>query len=132
MARRESERRAREGTASPEPTAENRKQVQANIAAESAGASADMSRPRSVSIAPAAAPAQQATEKIGTAHGQSETAYSRSTNFERATQSPFAVVAVEYDQYANLVNAGVIPVRRKPSGPSPFPNSGFVPDPPIR
>ncbi len=68
-------------------------------------------------------------KKIGTGHGRSQNAPARYVEFERETDLPAEVIAIQYDTYANLVARGVIPERRKL--PSPFPG-GFVPDPPER
>ena len=76
------------------------------------------------SAAPAAA-----ENKIGTGHGRSQNARARYVEFERASDVPAEVIAIQYDTYVNLVARGVIPDQRRL--PSPFPG-GFVPDPPVR
>lgn len=70
-----------------------------------------------------------AEKKIGTGHGPSQNAPARYVEFERESDLPAEVIAIQYDTYANLVARGVIPEQRKL--PSPFPG-GFVPDPPER
>lgn len=69
----------------------------------------------------------QATERLGTGHGERLTSTSRYTEFRRATSQPAEIITLYYDSYANLVAQGIIP-RRSPAGPRPFPG-GFVPDP---
>ena len=66
-------------------------------------------------------------ESLGTGHGQREWSSARQVAFERASSTPFEVVALNYDSHENLVAIGVIP---QPHGgaPQPFP-MGFVPDP---
>ena len=68
-------------------------------------------------------------EKLGTGHGQREWSAARHVAFERESNSPYEVVALNYDSYDNLVAMGVIPQPwRAPREPDPFP-IGFVPDP---
>ena len=79
--------------------------------------------------------AQRRSEKLGTAHGAREWSVVATTAFERATAYPQSVRQIEYDTYANLVAAGVIPRwRQEPRHPRPFPTNpdgaGYVPDPP--
>lgn len=73
----------------------------------------------------------QREERLGTAHGAREWSSARQVTFERASSRPDQIARIEYDTYGNLVAAGVI---RPPSDPGrrprPFPNSGYVPDPP--
>lgn len=71
-------------------------------------------------------------ERLGTAHGARERSNAVIVAFERASPQPDLVRSIEYDTYANLVVAGVIP-RQQPSTryPRPFPaRNGYVPDPP--
>jgi hypothetical protein len=92
---------------------------------------------------PAAAPAQKARgayalrddQRLGTAHGEREQSFVNFTSFERATVHPEIVRRIEYDTYAHLAAAGVIPRPwSRPPRPEPFPmtpdGEGFVPDPP--
>jgi len=75
-----------------------------------------------------------AQAKLGTGHGERERSVSRRVGFDRASSEPYAVTAIEYDSFSNLVAAGVIEAGRR-GGPRPFPNSpsvGFVADPPRR
>ena len=56
-------------------------------------------------------------------------------SFQRSTPYPLLVRQIEYDSYANLVAAGVIPSPPHPGRPPrAFPQNGgaqgFVPDPP--
>ena len=75
-------------------------------------------------------------EKLGTAHGQIERSFIDIVSFERATPYPQLIRQIEYDSYANLVAAGVIPRPRPDYPPRAFPfqrgDPGFVPDPPAR
>jgi hypothetical protein len=74
-------------------------------------------------------------ERLGTAHGAREASSATEVSFVRATFAPEYVWQIEYDSYANLVAAGVIPpsppARHRPR---PFPKApvtgGYVPDPP--
>ena len=76
---------------------------------------------------------ERRSEKLGTAHGSREWSSVRTVAFERATSYPQLIRRVEYDAYDNLVRAGVIPrPSRPPPSPRPFPNEGYVPDPPYR
>ena len=91
---------------------------------------ADLAQDRAYAEAPS-----PPDDKLGTAHGAREWSYSDTTSFERATRYPQSLKLIEYDTYANLAAAGVIP--RSPYAqhqPRPFPASpdstGFVPDPP--
>jgi hypothetical protein len=80
-------------------------------------------------------PASEQDERLGTAHGAREWSVVRTVSFERATPYPQSVRQIEYDTYAHLVAAGVIPRWRGPEPrPRPFPlhpdGEGYVPDPP--
>ncbi|WP_370681002.1 hypothetical protein [Comamonas sp. GB3 AK4-5] len=112
--------------------------------AESAAA-ADMAAPRaSASSAPAMRQAEKSaprsapaapTPSLGTGHGAIETSHVSTTSVDSATARPEQLVHIRYDSYANLVAKGVIPkpppprVQRKPR---PFPDDGFVVDPPAQ
>jgi hypothetical protein len=79
--------------------------------------------------------ARRQDEKLGTAHGAREWSVVNTTTFERATPYPQSVRQIEYDTYAHLVAAGVIPPPSyEDHRPRPFPQSpdgeGYVPDPP--
>jgi hypothetical protein len=94
-------------------------------------------RPPSAAPAPALGAATVAasppSEKLGTAHGESERSFATLVSFERATLQPRMTLQIEYDTYANLAAAGVVPAPpRSRNRPQPFPSerSGFVPDPP--
>jgi hypothetical protein len=72
-------------------------------------------------------------EKLGTAHGAREWSAVRIEPFERETPYPQFTRQIEYDTYAHLVAAGVIPYAEEQRHPRPFPSSpegGYVPDPP--
>ena len=77
----------------------------------------------------------KAESKLGTGHGQRETAPVTYTSFQRAQDTPDEVVVIHYDSRANLLAMGVIAEPRPPVRPRPFPGQpeiGFVPDPPGR
>ena len=78
----------------------------------------------------------QRSEKLGTGHGAREWSPITTVAFQRATAHPQYTQRIEYDSYANLVAAGVIPrTTPTPPRPQPFPSSpdnGYVPDPPRR
>jgi hypothetical protein len=97
----------------------------------------DSAARESAQAAPAAeAPAERdasaklkAEGRIGTGHGERETAPTRYTEFRRATRQPQEIISINYDSRAQLVSQGVIreaPVHHP--NPRPFPG-GFVPDP---
>ncbi len=90
-------------------------------------ASADAASPMAEKSARAQAPS------LGTGHGQREYAYSETTEFERASATPMAVLQLRYDSRENLIAMGVIRGPRQPARPDPFPaDNGYVPDPPYR
>jgi hypothetical protein len=69
--------------------------------------------------------------RLGTGHGQRLDSGAVYTHFERASESPEAVIRIFYDSERNLVAQGIIPRPRRHYAqqvPDPFP-SGFVPDP---
>jgi hypothetical protein len=77
--------------------------------------------------------AGQVAEPLGTAHGEREVSYSRTTTFERRQPQPDEVIRIRYDSRENLIALGVIPWRSHPlPRPEPFPDSDprYVPDPP--
>jgi hypothetical protein len=76
------------------------------------------------------APVPPREERIGTGHGDRESAPIRYTDFRRAGSRPDEVLSIYYDSYDNLVASGVIPRHGYPDRgePQPFPG-GFVPDP---
>jgi hypothetical protein len=75
----------------------------------------------------AAARTLRKEERLGTGHGERETAPVTYTEFKRASEQPAEVIRIYYDSYANLVARGVIP-RPSAREPNPFPGR-FVPDP---
>lgn len=69
--------------------------------------------------------------RLGTGHGQRLDSGAVYTRFERASETPEAVIRIFYDSERNLVAQGVIPRPRHRYAqqlPDPFP-AGFVPDP---
>ncbi len=84
-----------------------------------------------------AAPAQkmraaEAEERLGTGHGQRQASAAQYADFRREPGGPAEVLQVRYDSLRNLEVNGIVlrkPVRVRPQ---PFPNDGFVPDPPRR
>jgi hypothetical protein len=89
--------------------------------------------PPSVARSAPSAQAARPSERLGTAHGQREWSQVTTVPFERATSYPRFVLQIEYDSYENLVARGVIPryrPRPAPLHPQPFPEDGYVPDPP--
>lgn len=73
--------------------------------------------------------------RLGTGHGRSEHAPTRSVEFERAQSTPDETITIHYDSRDNLIAMGAIPQPRYRHGraPDPFPGPvGFVPDPPRR
>lgn len=76
--------------------------------------------------------APQPMAKLGTGHGRSESSHARQVAFERATNDPAQIVALQYDRYDNLVALGVLPQQQDHYArrtPRPFPGVRFVPDP---
>jgi len=102
---------------------------------------ATLERESAASADAAPAPAQKSAgqyagsareeSRLGTGHGQRLDSGAVYTQFERASETPEAVIRIYYDSHRNLVARGVIPrpkhryARRLPD---PFPQ-GFVPDP---
>ena len=78
--------------------------------------------------------AEQASPKLGTAHGQREASHVQNVAFERRSAQPEELLRIRYDSRDNLIAMGVIAPRPLPATtPNPFPQSplvGFVPDPP--
>jgi hypothetical protein len=69
--------------------------------------------------------------RLGTGHGQRLDSGAVYTRFERASETPEAVIRIFYDSERNLVAQGIIPKPRHRYAqqvPDPFP-VGFVPDP---
>ncbi len=68
--------------------------------------------------------------KLGTGHGQRRDSRVTETTFERASDTPDAIVRIYYDSYPRLVAQGIIPGPRVAQRrPEAFPEDGFVPDP---
>lgn len=81
--------------------------------------------------ASAAAGRMEKEGRLGTGHGQRLDSGAVYTRFERASESPAAVIRIYYDSEHNLVAQGIIPKPRHRYAqqlPDPFPG-GFVPDP---
>jgi len=77
--------------------------------------------------------ARREDERLGTGHGEREWSVVTTVDFVRATSYPQSIRRIEYNTYANLVAAGVIPARPYAEHrPQPFPGNpgGYVPDPP--
>jgi hypothetical protein len=69
--------------------------------------------------------------RLGTGHGQRLDSGAVYTRFERASETPEAVIRIFYDSERSLVAQGIIPRphhRYAQQVPDPFP-AGFVPDP---
>jgi hypothetical protein len=68
--------------------------------------------------------------RLGTGHGQRLDSGAVYTRFERASETPEAVIRIFYDAERNLVAQGIMPKPRHHYAqvPDPFPG-GFVPDP---
>ena len=76
-----------------------------------------------------------AAPRLGTGHGERETSYSSTTQFERRASRPDEVISIRYDSRDNLIAMGVIPAHRPypPVRPDAFPeapDARYVPDPP--
>jgi hypothetical protein len=103
-------------------------------AAPPAGELGSASKSAADAMGESRAPARaQAEPKLGTGHGQRETAPVTYTAFQRAQETPDEVIVIHYDSRANLLAMGVISEPRPPVRPRPFPGQpelGFVPDPP--
>lgn len=68
-------------------------------------------------------------QRLGTGHGRRLDSRVSWTEFERASDTPAAVLAFHYDSRRNLVALGVLPPERHARRlPEPFPGA-FVPDP---
>ena len=115
--------------------AERRADAPASAAAPSASESTSPSgfaQRQQDSMRSEQAPAPQPLAKLGTGHGRSESSYARQVAFERATNDPAQIVALQYDRYDNLVALGVLPQQQDHYArrtPRPFPGVRFVPDP---
>jgi hypothetical protein len=71
-----------------------------------------------------------ADSRLGTGHGRRVGSGASYTAFERASDSPDAVIRIYYDSRRNLVARGIIPPPDRVAwrAPDPFP-AAFVPDP---
>ena len=80
------------------------------------------------------APQDQATQALGTGHGEREWSPVARTGFVRASSRPAQVTQLRYDDHATLVSRGVLPRPsrdHRDDRPRAFPQ-GFVADPPPR
>ena len=96
-----------------------------------AGAGATTQRHEAAAAPSAESAMKRRDDRLGTGHGRSETSWVTRVNFDRATSSPEATVAIRYDRHEALVARGIVPGPRYATRvPSPFPAwPGFVPDP---
>ncbi len=120
----DAERRADSRAASRDRASASRATQAAAGAAESA-ATRDAGRGESAVDAPLAG-----EPSLGTGHGARRDSAVTHTRFDRASETPDAVVRIYYDSWRRLVARGVVeaepPVAQR--RPQPFPG-GFVPDP---
>ena len=73
---------------------------------------------------------ERAESRLGTGHGERRDSRVTETAFERASDTPDAIVRIYYDSYPRLLAQGVIRAPRVvQQRPEPFPGGGFVPDP---
>lgn len=74
--------------------------------------------------------------RLGTGHGQRESAPVSLVDFERERDRPDEIITIRYDRFDRLLAMGVIPPAIPlPVRPNAFPataEAGFVPDPPRR
>ena len=96
----------------------------------SAAAAPAPSQPAEMARADGAAESRdRAMSKLGTGHGRNETSYAQQVRFERASDTPFETLAIQYDRRENLIAMGVLPSPRYAQRyPDPFPGR-FAPDP---
>lgn len=122
---RETERLSQNEAASGAPPA-----APAAAAAESAADSLGSSRDSTVAsrrMAP-----QAAAPRLGTGHGERESAWVGQTTFERRSQRPDETISIRYDSRDNLIAMGIISATPVPPRPNPFPAAAaprYVPDP---
>ena len=102
-------------------------------------------RGRNEDAVPISAPAasertmSKSAPQLGTGHGEREYSYSQQTNFERQPRAS-EIITIEYDTWSNLQRRNVVPTsyrydrydRYGRDERNPFPNDGYVPDPPRR
>jgi hypothetical protein len=103
----------------------------ASGASDAASSAAPDTARRSAASPPAKAElADEAiAQRLGTGHGRRIDSRVEWTDFERASDAPDCVIALNYDSRRNLVALGVLPPERYArTPPNPFP-AGFVPDP---
>ena len=125
----------------PAPTPRPMEQRESPAAGESAaGPAARQSRAADAAAEPehaarARREAPAAAPRLGTGHGERESAWVTQTLFQRRGAQPDELIAIRYDSHENLLALGVIPrdPRRTPA-PLPFPDAppgrGYTPDPP--
>jgi len=120
-------------TAAPSPPLAARQEAEANSAAQPPAAAprerADLAA--DALSADSRRPTPRSLGKLGTGHGRSEDSRVTLVAFERRTDSPAEIVAIQYDRREKLAAMNVLPrpyYARAPQ-PEPFPAAiRFVPD----
>ncbi len=69
-----------------------------------------------------------AAPRLGTGHGERLHSVVTTTSFQRASSTPNAVIAIQYDRRSSLIARGIVPPPAL-AEPNPFPRQ-FVSDPP--
>lgn len=114
---------------------DDRKNMTAEAAADSASSRAAPAPSQSTPQSAKRSESHAMREKLGTGHGEREWSQVTNTSFDRAQSSPNETIRIRYDSRENLLAMGVIqqPYQHRPWNrtPNAFPESlGFVPDPP--
>ena len=114
---------------------DDRKNMTAEAAADSASSRAAPAPSQSTPQSAKRSEFHAMREKLGTGHGEREWSQVTNTSFDRAQSSPNETIRIRYDSRENLLAMGVIqqPYQQRPWNrtPNAFPESlGFVPDPP--
>ena len=100
-------------------------------AASPAQGANDSAAPRESMAARRMAPASPAP-RLGTGHGERESAWVGQTTFERRSDQPDDLIRIRYDSRDNLIAMGIIPTTVVPPRPNPFPvptYPRYAPDP---
>lgn len=121
------ERRERLADAAPDM----KSQAEASSAAPATQGANDSAAPRESMAARRMAPASPAP-RLGTGHGERESAWVGQTTFERRSDRPDELIRIRYDSRENLIAMGIIPSAVVPPRPNPFPVPAYpryVPDP---
>jgi hypothetical protein len=103
----------------------------ASAAAPSTLGANDSAAPIESQAARRMAPASPAP-RLGTGHGERESAWVGQTTFERRSDRPDELIRIRYDSRENLIAMGIIPTEPVPPRPNPFPAPTYpryVPDP---